>query len=377
MPLLRGVRSDGVVQGGMPADFRREDHGLTKLRVARRNGVVFGRSTLPTNRSKTIRAPTCCGISTACSTGLCVRQRDDPDLDHLPDLTAGAERDATDSALASGAGSAGGWDARLALAFRHDTTRTVVTRREHRGPLVVQKPLHPEGPDVCQCIVVHPPAGIAAGDRLALDVDVGHRAWAQLTTPGAAKWYRSCGAAASQELRASVGENAVLEWLPQGTIVYDGARARSETRIALARNATFIGADVVCLGRRASGERFRRGEWRQRLEIVRDAVLIWSERAVLDPKRRLLASPVGLYDAPVFGTFVAVGTRIDDATLPALRDIAPAQGDGAVTQFPDVVVARYRGDSMEAASAYFAALWSRLRPVLTGRAAVRPRIWST
>ena len=42
VPLMRGVRSEGGVQGGMPADFRREDHGLTRLAVATRNGVVFG-----------------------------------------------------------------------------------------------------------------------------------------------------------------------------------------------------------------------------------------------------------------------------------------------------------------------------------------------
>jgi salicylate 5-hydroxylase large subunit len=41
VPLMRGVKSGSEVQGGMPRDFRREDHGLTKLRVARRNGVVF------------------------------------------------------------------------------------------------------------------------------------------------------------------------------------------------------------------------------------------------------------------------------------------------------------------------------------------------
>ncbi|HEX2389595.1 MAG TPA: Rieske 2Fe-2S domain-containing protein, partial [Casimicrobiaceae bacterium] len=41
VPLMRGVRSEGGVQGGMPATFRREDHGLTRLAVAARNGVVF------------------------------------------------------------------------------------------------------------------------------------------------------------------------------------------------------------------------------------------------------------------------------------------------------------------------------------------------
>ena len=41
MPFRRGVKQDGKVNGGMPADFKTADHGLTKLKVARRGGVVF------------------------------------------------------------------------------------------------------------------------------------------------------------------------------------------------------------------------------------------------------------------------------------------------------------------------------------------------
>jgi salicylate 5-hydroxylase large subunit len=41
VPLRRGVRRDGTVQGGMPADFANAEHGLTKLKVATRGGVVF------------------------------------------------------------------------------------------------------------------------------------------------------------------------------------------------------------------------------------------------------------------------------------------------------------------------------------------------
>ena len=86
---------------------------------------------------------------------------------------------------------------------------------------------------------------------------------------------------------------------------------------------------------------------------------------------------MGLNDAPVFGTFVAVAPRIDDTMIAALRDIAPSQGDAAVTRLPELLVARYRGHSIEAGSAHFASLWSALRPALTGRAALRPRIWNT
>ena len=41
VPLRRGVKQDGQVMGGMPADFKLGDHGLTKLKVATRGGVVF------------------------------------------------------------------------------------------------------------------------------------------------------------------------------------------------------------------------------------------------------------------------------------------------------------------------------------------------
>ena len=41
VPFRRGVKQDGKVQGGMPADFKTADNGLTKLKVAVRGGVVF------------------------------------------------------------------------------------------------------------------------------------------------------------------------------------------------------------------------------------------------------------------------------------------------------------------------------------------------
>lgn len=41
VPFRRGVKLDGKINGGMPADFDPKQHGLTRLKVATRNGVVF------------------------------------------------------------------------------------------------------------------------------------------------------------------------------------------------------------------------------------------------------------------------------------------------------------------------------------------------
>ncbi len=269
-----------------------------------------------------------------------------------------------------------GWQAKLALGFCERDGHTVLAKREHTGPLIVQKTLHPEGAGVCQAIVVHPPGGIAGGDRLDLAVDVGARAHAQLTTPGASKWYRSAGALARQDFAARVGAHANLEWLPQEAIVFDGARAVLATTIALAAGATFIGWDVVCLGRTHAGERFATGSLTQSLQLLRDDVLLWCDRLTLAGGSRALQSGAILNGAPVFGTMLAAG-NIGDEMLGSCRRVLCDDGEVAVTRMPHVLVARYRGGSAPAARTYFATLWRVLRPALIGRAAVTPRIWNT
>ena len=285
-----------------------------------------------------------------------------------------------DVAAASRSASAGasGWDARLGLAFERTGPRTVLAARTHTGPLRVQKALYPEGPEVCQTIIVHPPGGIVGGDSLAIDVDVGANAHAQITTPGAAKWYRSGGARATSVISLGAHRGALLEWLPQETILYDGACASIALRVALAPEARFFGWEITCLGRTASGERFTRGHIRQSLDVVRDGAFVYCERAAIDGGCRALQSGALLDGAPVFGTLVMTGAALPDELLRACRAlVCEGGGDGAITRLPEVVVGRYRGDSASAARTYFANLWRLLRPLLAGRDAVIPRIFST
>ncbi len=271
------------------------------------------------------------------------------------------------------------WEARLGLAFERRGDATILARREHFGPLRVQKALYPEGESPCHAIILHPPSGIAGGDRLDLDIEVGANAQALLTTPGAGKWYRSAGPEASQTLRLKVGEGATAEWLPQETILFDGALARLDTHVELAAGARFIGVDTFCLGRRASGERFTRGRLTTRLRIDLDGRPLWLERARLDGGSPLFETAVGLAGRGVCSTVLAAGIDLDAESLAACRATRAPEGGAlcGVSAMPGLFVGRYLGDSAEAARAWFISLWAVLRPALIRRPMVVPRIWHT
>ena len=246
---------------------------------------------------------------------------------------------------------AASWKAELSLEFRRDAARTVLEKR-FSGPLVVQKALYPDGPQLCHAIVVHPPGGIASGDELTISVRSDAHAQALITTPGAGKWYRSAGAWARQTLDFDV--QGSLEWLPRETIVFDGALADLRNRVSLKQGARYIGWEVVSLGR------FRRGRMKVETRVTQDGRPLFIEKGEIEGGGRLMRSPAGLGGRSVVGTLIA--TQDGKVEVPGV----------VVTRLPGLLIGRYLGDSSEEALHAFTRLWKALRP-----SAVEPRIWST
>jgi hypothetical protein len=156
------------------------------------------------------------------------------------------------------------------------------------------------------------------------------------------------------------------------TIVFDGALARLQTEVRLQGDARYLGWEILCLGRTGSGERFGRGEVSLSTKLYRDGKLLWLERGRIEGGGALLESPAGLQGRTVCGTLVAA-SAFSTIDLAACRQVESL----SVTQLPGVLVARYLGDSSEAAKRAFTEVWKLLRPALFGREARPPRIWST
>jgi urease accessory protein len=242
----------------------------------------------------------------------------------------------------------------------------------------VQKALYPEGDLVCHAIILHPPGGIAGGDRLEIAIEVETGAHALLTTPGATKWYRSSGAEALQSVGISLGRNAVCEWLPQENIFFDSARAKNTLTVDLQEGAVFCGWDVMCLGRTASGERFQAGQIRQHLRVTRGARALFEELGTVEGGGALLDSPIGMAGYPVYATFIMAGVATDRDTLNFCRAVAPAgECKWGISAMGEVLVARCLARTAEAARETFLRMWEHLRPQYAQVPARIPRIWAT
>jgi len=287
-----------------------------------------------------------------------------------------------------------GWEAALDIAFVAIGGATILLRNGQRGPLAVQRPFSPEGRDVSHVTLLHPPGGLVGGDRLSIGVEVAEGAHALITTPAAAKHYRSAGPAARQQQRFTVASGGRLEWLPHETILFDGAISELSTRVDLGAGASFIGIDLVCFGLPARGERFGRGRCRQRLELWRGDCPLFIERGDFDGGAPVHAARWGLRGAPIMGTLLAApALPAEHAAMEAVRELAAALpgGDlGAVTRLDwgsdsgpridgdrSVLCCRYLGASAERGARYLREAWRLLRPPLLGRPAIAPRIWAT
>ncbi len=271
------------------------------------------------------------------------------------------------------------WQARLELDFSLAPAPELGKTRlhhKHVGPLRIQKALYPEGASPCHAIIVHPPGGIAAGDRLEVNIVCEAGTHGLVTTPSAAKWYGAdSDTLASQHI--DMGLDGSFEWLPQETIVFNRANVASDIYIRVSDKGAMIGWDHLIFGRQASGESFVDGSFKQTLSLDVDGELVWLDRMALQGSDPLFISPIGLRGHFAFATCWAVmpgHKEWGEATVQTLRQ--EVSGVAWTVLHPRVVVGRILAPAMDI-KILLEAAWTSLRPIVLERKAVAPRLWAT
>lgn len=254
---------------------------------------------------------------------------------------------------------------------------SVLTAMTQRAPGRVLFPAV-EDDEPTQAVLLNTAGGLAGGDRMALSVTAGPAAGATITSQAAEKVYRSLGADAVVEAALTLHAGARLDWLPQETILFDGARLRRRLAVAVAPDARFLGAEIVLFGRAARGERLTYGLLHDKWAVRVDGRLAWVDAVRLDGDIAAgRMRPFGFGQAAGYASVILAG---DGAAsfLPVARDaLAAAQADGGATLVNGVLVVRLLDIDAARLREAAGAVAMALRQAAGIGPARLPRVWRT
>jgi urease accessory protein len=245
-----------------------------------------------------------------------------------------------------------------------------VTRRgvlHESGSLRVRFP-SPEGRGL-SAVLVNTAGGIAGGDRFDIAISAGAGARLTLTTAAAEKIYRAPDETARIDIKLKLAGGADLAWLPQETILFDGAKVSRSIDIDLAEDASLMLCEIVVFGRAAMGETMRRGGFVDRWRLRRGGKLVFAETVRLegDIGAKLARPAVANGGAAIATALIAPG---DEALIERIRELSNGFGG-------EVGLSAWNGFAMARFCAQDAARLRADMMAVLGRAscAPLPRLW--
>ena len=264
----------------------------------------------------------------------------------------------------------------------------------HQGwatsPLKLQR-AYPQAGGRCELPLLHTAGGLVGGDQLTVRAHLAPASQALLTSVAAQKVYGTVGRSrlvpqgqwARQSLHFSLEAGSDLEWLPQELVLFAGGLLEQNLTVELAPGASWLGMDVVRLGRSAAGETLGQGCWRSRLQVCRRGPegRRWELVDPLEISGASLAAEHGMAGQPVLGSLVwAAPQPLGAAALAQLladcrSDRQGLEGDLACGALDQGLIARYRGPSSQAARFWFTRVWARIRAARGLSAPELPRVW--
>jgi urease accessory protein len=226
------------------------------------------------------------------------------------------------------------------LATQQVAGRTRIDTLFQEGCAKIRLP-HTHDPSL-QAVLINTAGGLTGGDDVAWQVDAAPQSRVVLTTQACERVYRSLGDDAVVRTRLRVGAGAHLDWLPQETILFDGARLNRGLDIELEGDASLFAIEAILLGRSAMGEAARNAHLADNWRIRRDGRLVHAEATRLsgaDLERDALSTLAG---NAAFATLVYLGS---DAEQRETRVADLLSGPSGLSRIDDRLVIRAMADS--------------------------------
>jgi urease accessory protein len=204
----------------------------------------------------------------------------------------------------------------LFLDYERREQTTVLSRFRCNSPWHLFPPIDLDGSGSAYTLLVNPSGGLVGGDRLSIRAHLGPQSHVLISTPSASRIYRSLGETATQTVSLHLGSSAILEWLPDVTIPFAGARYHQKINVVLEPGATLLLWDGLASGRIARGERWNFSLLENEIRIRTASGLVCERYRIGDKVALGLA---GGWD--YVGTFYLIG----DNVTPALWQVIEQQ----------------------------------------------------
>ena len=222
----------------------------------------------------------------------------------------------------------------------------------------------------CEAVIINTGGGIAGGDHAAYDFEVGAKAQVTFTTQSAEKVYRAQSNAAVVDVALRVDAGAHVEWLPQETILFDGAKLQRRLDVDIDETSSLTMLESVVYGRIAMGEVSLKGSLHDRWRIRRNRRLLFAEDMRLDGDMTdLLDRPALAQGARASALFLHVAPDAEAMLEPMRQAMADANCEWGASAFNGMLLLRLLWPSPEKLRSAIVKLLQNFR----GRDA--PRVW--
>ncbi len=173
-------------------------------------------------------------------------------------------------------------------------------------------------------VVLNTAGGLTGGDQMRIRCEAGPAAHLVLSTQAAERGYRArTGTTARVQTDLAVGTQGRLDWLPQETILYDGASLQRRLTVNLAPEGRALVVEPVILGRVAMGEVVGALDLTDRWSVLQDGRMVFADvlRLSGDATRHMARLGAG----GGAGAYASVLYAGPDAAgfLGAVRDLLP------------------------------------------------------
>jgi urease accessory protein len=207
----------------------------------------------------------------------------------------------------------------------------------------------PRSSNPCEAAIVNTGGGVAGGDSYSVSLTLSEGAEVEAATPSAERIYRSDGLAASIATRLTLEPGARLFWLPQETLLFDGARLERRLEVETSAEAEFLMAETLVFGRLAMGETQIDASVRDSWRIRRDGQLVFADETRIDHAGATLERKAAGAGARALSTIVASSPNIEArlSDLRAALETAGSDIESGASAFDGLIVARLLAPSFD------------------------------